>query len=224
MFRNLMDTRHRSVSAVIAMAALSLIVAACGDTSPSAVAPTSSEALTTTPETTTPETTTTTVNATTTTEVATATTFPAAVEITVVDHEWTGLPAVVPRGTSFTLVNESTSEFHSIGIIMLAKSDTRSLEEYAALLPGEIVASPGQLYFGTPQAILGARPGEGTSYTWGSPSLFTPGRYLLIDMVPIGADPTAAEAEIKETNYVSQIEGVEAHYQRGEIALLTVEE
>ena len=224
MFRRLMATRHPSVSAVIVLFAVSLMVAACGDTSPSAVATTSSEARTTTPETTTPETTATTVVATTTTEVATATTFPAPVEITVVDHEWKGLPAVVPLGTSFTLVNESTSEYHVIGFIKLAESDTRSLEEYASLLPGEIFASAGALRFGTPQAILGARPGEGTSYTWGSPSLYTPGRYLLIDAVPVGADPTTAEAELEEYKYVFQIEDVDAHYQRGEIAVVIVEE
>lgn len=206
--------------------AVGLLLAACGGTD---AAGTTTTALppTTTPEaptTTAAPPTTTAAPAATTTQAGVTTTLPPPVEVVATDYAFEGIPETVPVGTSFILINDSTTEYHAIAIIKLSALDLRTLDEFAALVPDEIFNSEAQLLFGSPQAILGARPGETTSFTWNSASLYTPGRYLLIDTIPVGADPLETEAELTSLNTVSQYEGVDAHYQRGMIALVTVEE
>lgn len=218
-----MAARTRRLSLILAVA---LLAVACGGTGASDATATS--VATTTPSqattTTAPEATTSTAPASTTTQVVVTTTGPPAVEIIATDYAFMGIPDTVPVGTAFSLINDSATEYHAAAFIKLSALDLRTLEEFAALATDEIVNSEGQLFFGTPQAILGARPGETTSFTWNSSSLYTPGRYLIIDTIPVGADPLVMEAELTSLNKVSQYEGVDAHYQRGMIALLTVEE
>ncbi len=213
----------RRLSLVLAVA---LMAAGCGgtgasETTSTAVAPTTAPEA---PAATAAPVTTAAPPASTTTPTSVTTTVPPSVEIVATDYAFEGIPESVPIGTSFTLLNESTSEYQAAAIIRLSKLDLRTLEEFAALAPDEISTKEGALLFGTPQAILGARPGEATSFVWNSASLYTPGRYLILDMIPVGADPLEVEAELTATNTVSQAEGVDAHYQRGMIALVIVEE
>lgn len=185
-------TRWLSVIALFAVVGV-----ACGGSSTTTTAPRATETPATTQ-----------APAPTVTTVAPATTAPPRVEITAFDYRYEGVPEVVPAGTTFFLINESLTEFHEAAIIRLDNDDQRTVEELTALSPGELLENTG-----TFQVALLSRPGQMQyAKSPGSATLRTPGRYLIVCSVPLGADPAVVERQV-EFGPPAQIEGVPAHYQ-----------
>lgn len=125
----------------------------------------------------------------------TTTTRPPIVEVTATDYAFVGLPASVPAGTGFRLVNESTTEVHELVAIRLPDDETRPVADLVQLPPEELGA-----FFPLVETVIIAPPAEEGFAVEGDGSLAEPGRYALICVIPTGADPAeylaaAAESE-----------------------------
>ncbi|MDH3731501.1 MAG: hypothetical protein OES13_10345 [Acidimicrobiia bacterium] len=154
-----------------------------------------------------------------------APTTPLEVVITATDYEYLGVPDVVAVGTTIKLMNASSEEFHSAFIIRLDDGDERTAEELTALSVGELAPASGAdpNVTGTMQVAMFARPGESEYRTvLGGPRISTPGRYVILCLVPVGADPAEVESQV-EFGAPRQIEGVDRHDQVGEFAEFIVE-
>jgi hypothetical protein len=163
--------------------------------------------------------TTTTVEASTTTAVVQAELT--IVEVEAYDYGFRGLPPEIVAGIPMTFVNTSLTEYHNLVAFQLESNDVRSTEEIIedfSVLPLDYFVDE------THQSVAGwfgelhARPGERSDRKL---RLLSPGRYVLIDLVPQGADPDAAARE-ERGGQPYQVEGGPPGYHHGMIAVLTV--
>ena len=145
-----------------------------------------------------------------TTTATTTTTGPQTIEVVALDYGFSGLPERVAAGTTFTLVNDSTTELHELVAIPLPEDEARTVPE--------LLADPEGLaaYFPTVETVLIAPPLEGSIAVEGTGTLTTPGRYAIICAIPTGADPgeymaAAAEAE----GGPPQVNGGPPHFMEG---------
>jgi hypothetical protein len=163
--------------------------------------------------------------------ITTSTVLVAAVEVVEVeayDYGFRGLPSEIVAGVPLVLVNTSLTEYHDLVAFKLdditfdidadaLSSDDEIIEDFSNL-PLEAFedeahqAVPG--WFGE----LHVRPGERSESKL---RLLSPGRYVLIDLVPQGADPDAAARE-ERGGQPYQVEGGPPGYHHGMIAVLTV--
>ena len=144
------------------------------------------------------------------------------------DYGFRNLPTDVAVGTILELVNTSTTEFHNMIVVRLDPSDDRTVDELADLpfeswysgysddmcMPvaeTECVAAQG----------LHARPGQ-RSYDGRRIRLNTPGRYLILGLIPKGADPQAVERGLETHSPPPGVAGGLLGYQNGMIAILNV--
>jgi hypothetical protein len=116
-------------------------------------------------------------------------------EVNAIDFGYENLPATLAAGSELTLTNSSTTELHELVAIKLPADETRSIEELVQLPPEELAA-----FFPGVATVLIAPPGEEAIAAVGDGSLDDPGRYLVVCLIPTGADPqeylaAAAEAE-----------------------------
>ena len=149
-------------------------------------------------------------------------TIPPEMVITATDYEFQGVPEIVPSGTKISLVNASTTEFHTAFIIRLPEGDERTREELTAISPQDLLPhfGPGR---GVDQAIFHARPGESHyEIRLGGPMVRAPGRYVIMCFVPVGADPAEVEEQVR-FGPPQQTDGVLRHDQVGQFAEFIVE-
>jgi uncharacterized cupredoxin-like copper-binding protein len=183
-----------TMRAAIAVVALALVGAACGD-----------------------DTATTTTVATTTTTVAAA---PETITVTAVDYGYEGLPSTVDAGTTFVLANESSMELHELVAVRLPDDETRSAEELLQLPPEELAAF---FPFVETVIITPPSSPEGFAVE-GNGQLTEPGRYLIICAIPTGADPNEyLEAAAESEGGPPEVDGGPPHFVAGMFAELTVE-
>jgi hypothetical protein len=150
---------------------------------------------------------------------------PVTVVVEAYDYGFGGLPAEFTAGDAIELVNTSPTEYHNLVVIQLDDGDARSIEDFAALPPdsfGAEVPQPGFSIVGG----LHAAPGEEAFD--GRIRLQTPGRYLVIDMVPQGADATVVEETVNPPDSSDgggapyKLPGGSLGYEHGMIAIVTV--
>lgn len=99
------------------------------------------------------------------------------------DFHYGDLPSVVPAGTRITVSNASEVELHEFVAFRLPDDDTRTVDDIVA---GDI----GSLLGGSePAMVLLAPPGGEEIAAVGDGTLTDPGRYLVICVIPTGADP-----------------------------------
>jgi hypothetical protein len=156
---------------------------------------------------------------TTTEPVTTEPAAPAVVEVRSADYGFGGLPAEVPAGTSFTLVNDSTVEVHEIVAVRLPDTETRSVHEIVqAQDMGAIFAG------GMPQLVIVAGPNGGEPIVAeGDGTLTEPGRYAVLCFIPTGADPQEYfEAAQAGGDGPPQVDGGAPHFAHGMYAEMTV--
>lgn len=144
-----------------------------------------------------------------------------AVEVTLVDYDFEGLPATVAAGTRFTVVNESETELHELVAFRLPDGEGRALAELLALPPEEMGPALG----GEPAAVLLAAPGGPQIDAVGDGTMAEAGRYAILCFIPTGADPdeyltAAAETEGGPPQGVA---GGPPHFVNGMAAEVTVE-
>jgi hypothetical protein len=120
---------------------------------------------------------------------------PSPIEVTGVDYGFVDLPDTVVAGSEIVFRNTSEAEVHEFVALRLDDDDTRTAEEILALPAPEL----GPLLAGVSSVIV-APPGAEGIVVEGSSTLSEPGRYVVMCLIPTGADPdeymvAAAEAE-----------------------------
>lgn len=200
----LTDRRRRSrrVGAVAAGLALTVGLAACGDSEDDEEAATSTTAVSEEP---------------TTTEASGDT-----VAITGVDYAFEGVPETVAAGSELTFTNTSAGEVHELVAIRIDDDETRPLEELLGLSEEEA----GQVT--EFQGVSVALPEEDGVVVEGDLVLDDPGSYALLCFIPTGADPQVyrdlfANPPAEGEEGPPEVPGGPPHVTAGMVAELTVE-
>jgi hypothetical protein len=150
---------------------------------------------------------------------------PTTYEVEAFDYGFSGLPAELSAGDAIELVNTSSTEYHNLVVIRLESEDDRPIDAFSVLPPeafGGEDPKPGFNIIGA----LHAAPGE--SAFDGRIRLQVPGRYLVIDMIPEGADAAVVEETVDPSDPASmhgvpyKIPGGPLGYEHGMIAIVTV--
>jgi hypothetical protein len=137
-----------------------------------------------------------------------------AVEMT--DFHYGDLPDEVPAGTRLTVTNTSETELHELVAFKLAADDDRTVDE---IVGGDIGALLGS---GAPATVLLAAPGGEQIPAVGDGTLTEPGRYVLLCVVPTGADPAEYLAAAATSDGPPQVDGGPPHVVHGMFAELVV--
>lgn len=196
---------HRPLRLAAATFAGLVALGACGDDSPSATGSTGSTPVASSPGTSSP---------------GTSSPAPGVVEVTAIDFGYAGIPASVPAGTRFTLVNDAPAELHELVAFRLPDDEVRPVSELALLPAAELMPILGA----EPATVLLAAPGGEQIPAVGDGTLATPGRYALICMIPTGVDPAEyLAAAAASAGGPPQVEGGPPHIVHGMWAELVVE-
>ncbi|MDP8936466.1 MAG: hypothetical protein M3O23_01815 [Actinomycetota bacterium] len=194
--------RRRLVTPFAAGLALTLGLAACGDSEDQGTTPTTAPA-----------------QETSTTKASGNGAAGETVEVTAVDYSFQGIPDTVKAGTKFRLKNESERELHEVVAVRLADDEARSAEE--------LVAEPSNLeslFTGKPDAVLIAAPGSDMPGAVVGDGTFTePGRYLVLCAIPTGADPQEYLNAAEGADGPPDVAGGPPHFTQGMFAEFTVE-
>ena len=142
-----------------------------------------------------------------------------AVEVSLIDFAFVGLPESVTSGTRVTVVNDAESELHELVAFHLPDDEDRSVAELTELSPGELVGALGE-----PTTVLLAEPGGQQIPAVGDGTLTEPGRYAIMCFIPTGVEPEEYLRVAAETEEgPPQVEGGPPHFVQGMYAELTVE-
>lgn len=114
--------------------------------------------------------------------------------VTGVDYAYEGLPATASVGTELTFTNASATEVHEMVLLKVADGETRPLPELLQLPEDE------QSAVTEFRGVTVAFPGEDAGFTDGSMTLTEPGRYVVICVIPTGADPQAYREAVADPN------------------------
>lgn len=129
------------------------------------------------------------------------------------------LPETVPAGTRIVMSNDSQEGLHELVAIRLDDTDDRT--------PGEIVGGDIGALLGAiePSAVLIAPPGRDEQIAAvGDGTLTEPGRYLVMCVIPTGADPDEYLTAAATSDGPPQVAGGPPHIVHGMFAELTVAE
>jgi plastocyanin len=155
------------------------------------------------------------------TTTAVAQSGPTTHEVEAFDYGFNGLLTELRAGDAIEFVNTSSTEYHNLVVFRLDDGDTRTTEDFAVLEP-EVFGLAGYTLAGG----LHAAPGEAAFD--GRIRLQIPGRYLVIDMVPQGADAAVVAETVNPATSSDSggapytIAGGPLGYQHGMIAIVTV--
>ena len=130
------------------------------------------------------------------------------------DYAFDDVPATITAGTTIAVTNTSTKEIHELIAIRLPDDEQRTLDELAALTPPELQ----QQLDTEPAAVLVAPPGHAGIAVVGDGTLDEPGRYLLVCMIPTGADPQAYLDAASTATGPPRVDGGPPHVTSGMIA------
>ena len=137
-------------------------------------------------------------------------------EVVMDDFHYGDLPNEVPAGTRISVGNDSETEIHEFVAFRLPDDDTRPVEEIVA---GDL----GPLLGGSePAAVLIAAPGGEQIPAVGDGTLDEPGRYLILCIIPTGADPAEYLEAAATSDGPPQVDGGPPHVANGMFAELTV--
>lgn len=138
-----------------------------------------------------------------------------AVEVTAIEYEFQGLPESVPAGTQLSLTN-SGAEPHELVALAIPETETRTIDELAALPPEEL----GAVFAGPPGTVIIAMPGDtDTLLAEGDGTLTEPGRYAIVCTFPVGV----TVEEIQNATGPLDPAGRPTHDQEGMYAEVIVE-
>ncbi|MEM9041360.1 MAG: hypothetical protein AAGD33_15805 [Actinomycetota bacterium] len=141
------------------------------------------------------------------------------VRVAATDYAFGGLPDRIDAGTSIELVNASDVEAHELVAIRLPEDEERTVEELVRLPPDELGA-----FFPFVETVIVAPPGAPGFVAEGDGSLTVPGRYALLCMIPVGADPDAYLAAAAEAEGgPPDVDGGPPHIAEGMFAEIVVE-
>lgn len=141
-----------------------------------------------------------------------------AVDVSLVDFAFEGLPDEVPSGTRLTVTNDATTELHELVAFRLPDDEQRSIAELVQLPPPELIATLGE-----PATVLLAEPGGPQIAAVGDGTLDETGRYAIVCFIPTGVEPQTYLTAAAETDEgPPQVEGGPPHIVHGMHAELVV--
>ena len=135
--------------------------------------------------------------------------------VTMDDFDYGDLPDEVPAGTRIEVTNASESEIHEFVAFRLADDDDRLMADIIGDLEGLLTSGP-------PAAVLLAPPGGEQIAAVGDGTLAEPGRYVIVCVIPTGADPGEYLAAAAESDGPPEVDGGAPHVMNGMYAELTV--
>lgn len=144
-----------------------------------------------------------------------STSLPDVISVEMADFEYRGLPSEMPAGTRIEVTNSSPGEIHEFVAFNLG-GDDRPIEE---IVGGDL---PGLLGGSEPSAVLLAAPGGPQIPAVGDGTLTEPGRYLIVCVIPTGADPDEYLAAAATSDGPPQVDGGPPHVAEGMFAELEV--
>lgn len=131
------------------------------------------------------------------------------------DFHYGDLPDEVPVGTRIEVSNASDTEIHEFVAFRLADDDDRLMADIIGDLEGLLTSGP-------PAAVLLAPPGGEQIAAVGDGTLSEPGRYVIVCVIPTGADPAEYLAAAAESDGPPDVAGGAPHVMNGMYAELTV--
>lgn len=138
------------------------------------------------------------------------------VEISMADFSYGGLPPELPAGARIEVTNTSEAEIHEFVAIRLEDGDDRPVEEIVESdLERLLTEQP-------PAAVLLAAPGGEQINAVGDGTLTEPGRYVVVCVIPTGADPAEYLQAAAASDGPPQVDGGAPHVANGMFAEVTV--
>lgn len=137
-------------------------------------------------------------------------------EVVMDDFHYGDLPSAVPAGTRISVSNSSETELHEFVAFRLPDDEERPAEEIVAGDLGALLGSS------EPTAVLLAPPGGEQIAAVGDGTLDEPGRYLIVCVIPTGADPDEYLAAAATSDGPPEVAGGPPHIANGMFAELTV--
>jgi hypothetical protein len=192
---------HHRLSAPVVAGVLALVAAGCGDDDTATTdepTPTSAEGV-----------------------VDASAAAGATIEVTAIDYGYEGIPPTIEAGTAISLVNASDDELHEFVAIRLPDGEDRPVEELVQLPESEL----GPLMAGVSDVVV-ALPGHADEPgpVKGDGVLSEPGRYAIICVIPVGADPQAYLSAAQAQGGPPQgVEGGPPHVTQGMFAEVVVQ-
>jgi hypothetical protein len=132
------------------------------------------------------------------------------------DFHYGDLPAEIPAGTRISVSNASESEIHEFVAVKLDDGDDRTVDD---IVGGDIGALLGSR---EPATVLLAAPGGEQIPAVGDGTLADPGRYVVMCIIPTGADPGDYLAAAATSDGPPQVDGGPPHFVHGMYAELVV--
>lgn len=138
------------------------------------------------------------------------------------DFGFTGIPEQMAVGSALELFNTSPTEFHNLAVARLPDDTVWTIEDIASQPPEAFYSDQEgrPLVFTNAVGVIHARPGE-SAYD-GRVRINVPGRYLVVDLVPEGADIDAVMAAVEGNTSPMVVPGGLVGYQQGMIAIIEV--
>lgn len=140
-----------------------------------------------------------------------------ALTIRAIDYAYLDVPRTVEAGRTFELDNESTEEAHELVAVRLRDDEERSVAELVTLPPDEF----GPLMEGVRTVVIAAPGADGVAVV-GDGTLTEPGRYALLCVIPIGADPEEYLTKAATSDGPPDVAGGPPHIVEGMFAEITV--
>ena len=142
------------------------------------------------------------------------------IAVRAIDYAYLDLPEQVRAGSTFTLSNASEKEVHEFVAIRLPDDETRSAAELVRLPQEELAA-----FLPEVRTVVIAPPAaeEGMAVV-GDGTLYEPGRYLIVCVIPTGADPAEYLEKAATSDGPPDVAGGPPHIAEGMFGEVTVVE
>lgn len=140
-----------------------------------------------------------------------------AIAIRAIDHAYLDVPEQIRAGSTLTLTNESSVEAHEIVAVRLPDDETRPAADLIELPPEQF----GAFMPGVRTVVLAGPDAEGVAVV-GDGTLAEPGRYLLVCIIPTGADPEEYLDAAATSDGPPDVPGGPPHMVQGMFGELTV--
>ena len=140
------------------------------------------------------------------------------VSVSMNDFSYGGLPPELASGSRIEVTNTSDAEIHEFVAFRLADDDDRPVDEVVENDLGRLLTEE------MPTAVLIAPPGGEQINAVGDGTFTEPGRYVVVCVIPTGADPAEYLEAAAAGDGPPQVEGGAPHVANGMFAEFTVTE
>lgn len=139
------------------------------------------------------------------------------INVRAIDYAYLDLPDQMRAGSTLTLTNASEKEAHELVAIKLPDDETRSAAELVQLPPEELGA-----FLPEVRTVVLAGPADDGIAVVGDGSLTETGRYLIVCVIPTGADPAEYLEKAATSEGPPDVAGGPPHIAEGMFGEITV--